>query len=56
MLIFGELSRWLAYGLHQADPRVTTLGITGVTASVLMLARIQCTSRTAPRAVAQRAL
>jgi hypothetical protein len=55
LLIFGELSCWTAYGLHQADPRVTTLGITGVTASVLMLARIQHTSRTAPRAVAERA-
>jgi hypothetical protein len=44
MLIFGELSCWTAYGFHRADPRVTTLGITGITASALMLARIHRTS------------
>ena len=40
MLILGELSCWLIFGLHESDPRLITLGVTGVTASALMLARI----------------
>jgi hypothetical protein len=40
MLIFGELSCWTVFGIHKPDPRLITLGFTGVTASVLMLARI----------------
>jgi len=40
LLILGELSCWLAFGLHKSDPRLITLGTTGVTASALMLARI----------------
>jgi uncharacterized protein with PQ loop repeat len=40
MLILGELSCWTIFGLHKSDPRLITLGITGVIASVLMLARI----------------
>jgi uncharacterized protein with PQ loop repeat len=40
LLILGELSCWLMFGLHRSDPRLIVLGITGVTASVLMLARI----------------
>jgi uncharacterized protein with PQ loop repeat len=40
LLILGELSCWTVFGLHQPDPRLITLGITGVTASALMLARI----------------
>ena len=45
LLILGELSCWLTYGLHESDPRLITLGLTGVTASVLMLARIRRTAR-----------
>ena len=48
LLILGELSCWTIFGVHQSDPRLTTLGVTGVTASVLMLARIRRTSRTEP--------
>lgn len=40
MLIFGELSCWTIFGIHRSDPRLIALGITGVTASVLMLTRI----------------
>jgi uncharacterized protein with PQ loop repeat len=43
LLILGELSCWTVFGLHQADPRLITLGLTGVTASALMLARIRHT-------------
>ena len=41
MLILGELSCWTVFGVHQSDPRLLTLGVTGITASVLMLARIR---------------
>ena len=37
LLILGELSCWTLFGLHQSDPRLLTLGVTGVTASALML-------------------
>jgi len=43
LLILGELSCWTVFGAHQADPRLITLGLTGVTASALMLARIRRT-------------
>ena len=46
-LILGEVSCWIVFGLHKSDPRLITLGITGVTASVFMLARIHHT-RTQP--------
>jgi uncharacterized protein with PQ loop repeat len=50
LLILGELSCWLAYGVHESDPRLTVLGALGVTASLLMLARIYRTRpRVAPR-------
>lgn len=39
-LILGELACFLAYGLYKSDPRLTALGSTGVTASMLMLTRI----------------
>jgi uncharacterized protein with PQ loop repeat len=39
-LILGELACFLAYGLHESDPRLVALGSTGVAASTLMLARI----------------
>ena len=45
LLILGELSCWLTFGLNESDPRLVALGLTGVTASVLMLARIRRTSR-----------
>ena len=40
LLTFGELTCWLTFGLHNSDPRLITLGASGVTASALMLARI----------------
>jgi uncharacterized protein with PQ loop repeat len=45
LLILGELSCWTIFGVHQSDPRLLTLGATGVTASALMLARIRRTRR-----------
>ena len=54
LLILGELSCWLAYGMHESDPRLTALGALGVTASLLMLARIYWTRpRAAPRSQAR---
>jgi len=41
LLILGELACWLAFGLYRSDPRLVVLGVTGVTASILMLTRIQ---------------
>jgi hypothetical protein len=53
LLILGELSCWATFGLHKSDPRLIVLGFTGVTASLLMLARIRRTTAiqqsTAPR-------
>ena len=46
LLILGELCCWLTFGLCKSDPRLITLGLTGVTASALMLARIH--RRTGP--------
>lgn len=43
LLILGELSCWTVFGLHKHDPRLVALGVTGVTAALLMLARIQWT-------------
>lgn len=48
LLILGELSCWTTYGLHRSDPRLTVLGVTGVSASILMLARIHRTRRRPP--------
>jgi uncharacterized protein with PQ loop repeat len=39
LLIFGELACWGVFGIYQADPRLIVLGATGVTASLLVLAR-----------------
>lgn len=44
-LILGELACFLAYGVHESDPRLIALGSTGVAASTLMLARIAWTWR-----------
>lgn len=43
VLILGELACFLVFGLHESDPRLIALGITGVVASFLMLGRIQWT-------------
>jgi uncharacterized protein with PQ loop repeat len=48
LLILGELCCWTIFGIHRPDPRLITLGVTGVTASALMLARIRRTSRNEP--------
>ena len=48
LLILGELFCWTIFGLYQSDPRLLTLGVTGVTASALMLARIHHTRRHEP--------
>jgi uncharacterized protein with PQ loop repeat len=44
LLILGELTCWMIFGLHAADPRLIILGATGIIVSTLMLARIyRCT-------------
>jgi uncharacterized protein with PQ loop repeat len=40
LLIFGELLCWGMFGVYESDPRLTVLGVTGVTASLLVLARV----------------
>jgi hypothetical protein len=45
LLILGELTCWLTFGLHAADPRLITLGTSGIIVSTLMLARIYRTAR-----------
>ena len=47
LLILGELACWLTFGLYKSDPRLITLGLTGATASALMLARIRRPQRAA---------
>jgi uncharacterized protein with PQ loop repeat len=49
LLILAELLCWGVYGLHKSDPRLTVLGWTGVTASLLILARAQCATAERPR-------
>lgn len=44
LLILGELTCWLIFGLHKPDRRLIVLGATGVTASAFVLARIYRTS------------
>ena len=39
LLIFGELLCWGVFGIYESDPRLIVLGATGVTASLLVLAR-----------------
>ncbi len=48
LLILGELTCWLIFGLHKHDLRLVTLGVSGVTASALMLARIHRTRSDRP--------
>lgn len=45
LLVFGELSCWAIFGVHMSDPRLITLGVTGITASALILIRIRYTNR-----------
>ena len=45
LLILGELGCWLTFGLYKSDPRLIILGLSGATASALMLARILATGR-----------
>ncbi|HEX5198472.1 MAG TPA: hypothetical protein VFW27_00895 [Actinoplanes sp.] len=45
LLVLGEVSCWTMYGLYRSDPRLIALGITGITASLLMLARVQYTTK-----------
>jgi hypothetical protein len=40
LLILGELTCWMIFGLHAADRRLVTLGAIGIITSTLMLARI----------------
>lgn len=56
ILIFGELACWTTFGVHNSDPRLMILGFTGVTASVLMLARIYRTSEIQRLRAPQRAI
>jgi len=53
LLILGELCCWLTFGLYKSDPRLITLGLTGVTACALMLGRIHHTSRRERRTAPQ---
>ena len=41
MLVLGELTCWATFGLYRSDPRLVVLGFTGITASMLMLARVR---------------
>ena len=45
LLILGELTCWMMFGLHTSDPRLITLGTSGIIVSALMLARIHRTTR-----------
>ena len=40
-LTLGEVTCWATYGLYRSDPRLIVLGITGIAASLLMLARVR---------------
>jgi uncharacterized protein with PQ loop repeat len=44
LLILGELLCWGIFGIYESDPRLIVLGATGVTASVLVLARVARTA------------
>ena len=47
LLIFGELLCWGIFGTCESDPRLMVLGWTGVTASLLVLARTSSSVRRA---------
>jgi hypothetical protein len=48
LLALAELTCWAVFGLHESDPRLIALGITGIAASALMLARTMQASRRPP--------
>jgi len=54
LLIWAELACWLAFGVRESDPRLITLGAAGVTASTLMLARLQFTASRTRRGAARK--
>jgi uncharacterized protein with PQ loop repeat len=41
LLTLGELTCWLAFGLHKSDPRLIILGAGGITCCALILARVR---------------
>jgi uncharacterized protein with PQ loop repeat len=41
LLILGELTCWLTFGLYKSDSRLITLGTCGIVSSALILARIR---------------
>jgi len=47
-LTLGEVTCWATYGLYRSDPRLIALGLTGIVASLLMLARIRRRSWACP--------
>jgi uncharacterized protein with PQ loop repeat len=54
LLILGELCCWLTFGLYKSDPRLIILGLSGATASALMLARLRsrgCRGNSGPSAL-----
>ena len=48
-LILGELFCWLAFGVHESDPRLIVLGCSGVAAALLMLCRVETTRKATNR-------
>jgi uncharacterized protein with PQ loop repeat len=44
LLVLGELSCWLAFGIYRSDARLTILGASGVVGSVLMVLRVRSTN------------
>nr|BFE73617.1 hypothetical protein GCM10020092_069180 [Actinoplanes digitatis] len=54
LLTLGEVCCWATYGLYRGDPRLIALGATGITASLLMLARIRYTGGPAVPSAASR--
>jgi uncharacterized protein with PQ loop repeat len=49
LLILGELSCWASFGIHKSDPRLIILGLSGITASALMLGRLHRTAHAPAR-------
>lgn len=45
LLILGELTCWLTFGLYKSDPRLITLGACGIVSSAVILARIRQAGR-----------
>jgi uncharacterized protein with PQ loop repeat len=54
LLIFAELLCWGVFGVYESDLRLTVLGVTGVAASLLVLARVAARTRSAQDAAADR--